>query len=715
MLLTGKKWLSSGSNEENDALSVVDVLLNSRGITEEADKEEFLAHNPSAWHDPFLLPDMKKAVDILADAISEKKRILVYGDYDCDGVTATSIMIRYLRSHHCNAFYLVPHRAEHGYGLTERILPDVYAKNPDLVITVDCGITNNEMVDEIRSHGIKVIVTDHHTCKEVIPDADAVVCAKRPDCIYPFKDLCGAGIALKFVEAMGRDGRYKLAPDIWKQVIEMAGIATIADLVSVVDENRTIVKKALQSMEKPSNLGVKIMNEMLLGSGKTPDETFISFNFVPRINAAGRLYDSSESLKLFLSNDREEVKRAANELTRENDERKQIESVVFEEAKKQVENPGRPEKWKLINTCGPIVVYGKNWHQGVLGIVAGKLSQYFRRSAIVFTDDSCGNGNVKGSARAFGDYDIYNALEEVSDSCVGFGGHKRAAGIVVAKEKLSEFMERLEVNAVKRKAEKEDEDSDNDDDVLHIACKVGFDIIGFDLYREVDRLSPFGIGNKRPVLETDGLVIANMNAMGNGSHVRFDLTKPGSNGSSVSAVGFGMSSFFNIYKPGDKVDIAYTINIFNYRGEDTISLHLEDVRPAMNGNFMWEKADIVEKLYTEGMDINQISKLARVGNAKESFVPDADAYKACYITVNELCKDGELSTFDMELLAMAVMKKTGITVTPFEVRRCLDVFEEAGLLKLAQVESNRASISLTKAEGKPKLNMTETYRRLSAV
>ena len=289
MLLTSKNWRIKAEGKVSEADTLLSILLQNRGIGDQQEIEQFLSDDVGFWHDPFLYNDMRKAVDIINDTIDSHGRVLVYGDYDCDGVTATAILVRYFRSHNCDVRYIVPHRSEHGYGLTEKIMDKVIEEQPNLVITVDCGVTNLDTVAELKERGIKVIVTDHHNVKDELPDADCVICAKRPDNAYPFTELCGAGVALKVVEALGKDGRHGVNGNLWRQAIELAGLATIADLVSVTDENRTIIKRAFKSMDNPSNTGVKVMNEMLLFAGKTLDETFISFNVVPRINAAGRL------------------------------------------------------------------------------------------------------------------------------------------------------------------------------------------------------------------------------------------------------------------------------------------------------------------------------------------------------------------------------------------------------------------------------------------
>ena len=710
MLLTGKNWRLSASRKVADADTLLNVLLKNRGITEGQSVEQFLSEDDGIWHDPFLYNDMRKAVDIINDTMDRKGKILVYGDYDCDGVTATSILVRYFRSHQINVYYIVPHRSEHGYGLTEKIMDKVIEKKPDLVITVDCGVTNVDTVQELKNRGIKVIVTDHHNVKDELPAADCVICAKRPDNTYPFIDLCGAGVALKVVEALGKDGRHKVTGNIWRQAVELAGLATIADLVSVTNENRTIIKRAFKSMKNPSNVGVGVMNEMLLTPGKTLDETFISFNFVPRINAAGRLYDSADALKLFLENNPTEARSAAMDLTKENDERKEIEAKVFDEARSQLENPSRPDKWSLTNTCGPIVVYGKDWHQGVLGIVAGKLSQYYGRSALVFTDDSTEPGCAKGSGRAFGDFDLYDCLERISDKLVNFGGHKKAAGLLVRKTEMCAFMEALENESARIIEEKGQSGEENEDDVINAECEILPEGLDFDSYYEVSKLRPFGIGNPKPVFVTNGLVITNIAQMSGGAHVRLDLTD--SKGKiSLSAVGFGMGDYYNILRAGDRIDIAYTLNEYCYRGETSLSLHLEDIRPEVPTGFMWQKSDIAEKLYSSGLGMDQIAKMAPGEDIVDQMKPSPEQYGACYKAL-ERFGGAAMSTVDLSLLARLVSNNYDVSVTPFQAKRCLEVFADCNLIRLRTVTPMRVCFNILRTGDKVKLSDSEVYRRI---
>ena len=710
MLLTGKNWRLSASRKVADADTLLNVLLKNRGITEGQSVEQFLSEDDGIWHDPFLYNDMRKAVDIINDTMDRKGKILVYGDYDCDGVTATSILVRYFRSHQINVHYIVPHRSEHGYGLTEKIMDKVIEKKPDLVITVDCGVTNVDTVQELKNRGIKVIVTDHHNVKDELPAADCVICAKRPDNTYPFIDLCGAGVALKVVEALGKDGRHKVTGNIWRQAVELAGLATIADLVSVTNENRTIIKRAFKSMKNPSNVGVGVMNEMLLTPGKTLDETFISFNFVPRINAAGRLYDSADALKLFLENNPTEARSAAMDLTKENDERKEIEAKVFDEARSQLENPSRPDKWSLTNTCGPIVVYGKDWHQGVLGIAAGKLSQYYGRSALVFTDDSTEPGCAKGSGRAFGDFDLYDCLERISDKLVNFGGHKKAAGLLVRKTEMCAFMEALENESARIIEEKGQSGEENEDDVINAECEILPEGLDFDSYYEVSKLRPFGIGNPKPVFVTNGLVITNIAQMSGGAHVRLDLTD--SKGKiSLSAVGFGMGDYYNILRAGDRIDIAYTLNEYCYRGETSLSLHLEDIRPEVPTGFMWQKSDIAEKLYSSGLGMDQIAKMAPGEDIVDQMKPSPEQYGACYKAL-ERFGGAAMSTVDLSLLARLVSNNYDVPVTPFQAKRCLEVFADCNLIRLRTVTPMRVCFNILRTGDKVKLSDSEVYRRI---
>ena len=713
MLLTSKNWRIKAEGKVSEADTLLSILLQNRGIGDQQEIEQFLSDDVGFWHDPFLYNDMRKAVDIINEAIDSHGRVLVYGDYDCDGVTATAILVRYFRSHNCDVRYIVPHRSEHGYGLTEKIMDKVIEEQPNLVITVDCGVTNLDTVAELKERGIKVIVTDHHNVKDELPDADCVICAKRPDNAYPFTELCGAGVALKVVEALGKDGRHGVNGNLWRQAIELAGLATIADLVSVTDENRTIIKRAFKSMENPSNTGVKVMNEMLLFAGKTLDETFISFNVVPRINAAGRLYDSSDALKLFLENNPSEAKKAAQDLTRENDERKEIEAKVFEEARMQLENPDRPEKWSLTNTCGPVVVYGKNWHQGVLGIVAGKLAQYYGRSALVFTDDATEPGCAKGSGRAFGEFDLFKCLEGISDKLVNFGGHKKAAGMLVRKEGMAAFMEALEAEA-KRISEAGGADASEDaDNSIEVDCELDPSAVNFDSYREICRLRPFGIGNSKPNFVTKDLVIREIGTMSDGAHLRVELTD--STGRySLSAVGFGMGSYFNLLRSGDKVDICYTMNEYTYRGETTLSLHLNDIIPEPSEGFMWKKADIAEKLYSSGLEPSQISKMAHGEAIIPQMVPGPEHFAECYKIIDKYAGNS-LSTVDCVLLARLINNNSETFITPFQTKRCLEVFADCGLLRLREITPTRLCFNITSSGKRVKLSDSEVYRKVTNV
>ena len=707
MLLTSPKWRFVVGEPFSSTDALFEALLKSHGINTPKEREDFLTDQGAALYDPFLYNDMRKAVDIICEAMSDKRKILVYGDYDCDGVTATSILVRYFRSHGCDVSYIVPNREEHGYGLTKNIIEDVLKQDPYLLITVDCGITNIDTVAELKARGMKVIVTDHHNVQDEIPNADAVICAKRKDNTYPFIDLCGAGVALKIVQAMGTDRRFPVSGDIWRQTIELAGIATIADLVSVVDENRTIVKKAFISMKNPVNPGIRVMNEILLenaGSRKF-DETFVSFNFVPRINAAGRLYDSSEALNLFLEDDVEKAREAAISLGQQNDERKQIEARVYEEAVKQIEDERRPDEWSLANTKGPIIAYDSKWHQGVLGIVAGRLSSAYKRSAIVFTADSIDPLNLKGSGRAYGDYDLFAALGRVSDKLINFGGHKKAAGVTLRKSDLTAFMRALEDDAVANAGENEA------DDVLDVTAKLKFNIINFDTYEAICKFKPYGIGNKKPLFVTERLVVVNINDMTDGAHIRLDLADAdGNSDQTVSAVGFGMGIYTKLLKPGDIIDIAYTMNEYTYKGKTSISLYLEDIKLAGDGSFLWQKADIAEDLYRSGMELDQIAKLAKT-TAAEGLIPTKVEYLACYQIMKNECK-GETSYADIPFLARMITNGSGVKLTPFKVARCLEVFSEAHLIKLGVLSSLRVCFRFHKVEGKTDLKQSAVYMRL---
>ena len=707
MLLTSPKWHYVLDETYTSTDALFDALLDKHGIDTPEKKEDFLNDRGAEFYDPFLYNDMRKAVDIIVRAMEDRSRILVYGDYDCDGVTATSILVRYFRSHDIDVRYIVPNREEHGYGLTDNIIDEVIDQAPDLVITVDCGITNIDTVARLRSQGIKVIISDHHNVQEQIPDADAVLCAKRRDNTYPYTELCGAGVAMKIVQAMGIDKRFPVNNDVWRQAIELAGIATIADLVPVLDENRTIIKKAFISMKDPVNPGIRVMNEILAqkAGSRRFDETFISFNFVPRVNAAGRLYDSSEALRLFLEDDGNKVREAAVALGDQNDERKQIEARVYEEAVAQIEDERRPDEWSLANTKGPVVAYASNWHQGVLGIVAGRIAANYRRTALVFTTDSINPENLKGSGRAYGEYDLFAALGRVSSTLENFGGHRKAAGVTVKKSRLMEFLKALEEDAVQHS------DEDEKDDELEITARLSRNIVNFDTFNMTNRFKPYGIGNRKPVFVTEGLVVVSVNDMTDGAHIRLELAdRNGGKDEPLSAVGFGMGIYSGILRPGDIIDIAYTMNEYTYKGNTTLSLYLEDIKISSDEGFLYKKADIAEQLYRSGMELDQIAKLAGT-SVSEGFIPGKVDYLACFQTLKDASR-GETSYADYPLLAKLIERKTGVKMTPFKVARCMDVFSESHLVKLGVLSTLRICFRFLKTEGKTDLKQSDLYLRL---
>ena len=707
MLLTSPKWHYVLDETYTSTDALFDALLDKHGIDTPEKKEDFLNDRGAEFYDPFLYNDMRKAVDIIVRAMEDRSRILVYGDYDCDGVTATSILVRYFRSHDIDVRSIVPNREEHGYGLTDNIIDEVIDQAPDLVITVDCGITNIDTVARLRSLGIKVIISDHHNVQEQIPDADAVLCAKRRDNTYPYTELCGAGVAMKIVQAMGIDKRFPVNNDVWRQAIELAGIATIADLVPVLDENRTIIKKAFISMKDPVNPGIRVMNEILAqkAGSRRFDETFISFNFVPRVNAAGRLYDSSEALRLFLEDDGNKVREAAVALGDQNDERKQIEARVYEEAVAQIEDERRPDEWSLANTKGPVVAYASNWHQGVLGIVAGRIAANYRRTALVFTTDSINPENLKGSGRAYGEYDLFAALGRVSSTLENFGGHRKAAGVTVKKSRLMEFLKALEEDAVQHS------DEDEKDDELEITARLCRNIVNFDTFNMTNRFKPYGIGNRKPVFVTEGLVVVSVNDMTDGAHIRLELAdRNGGKDEPLSAVGFGMGIYSGILRPGDIIDIAYTMNEYTYKGNTTLSLYLEDIKISSDEGFLYKKADIAEQLYRSGMELDQIAKLAGT-SVSEGFIPGKVDYLACFQTLKDASR-GETSYADYPLLAKLIERKTGVKMTPFKVARCMDVFSESHLVKLGVLSTLRICFRFLKTEGKTDLKQSDLYLRL---
>lgn len=468
------------ARELSVSLPVAKLLL-TRNLNDRDSAMRFLHPELSGMHNPFELKDMDKAVSIVLAAIERQDKICIYGDYDVDGITATSVLYLFLKKMGAQVSYFLPDRMKDGYGLNERAIREIADKGTQLIITVDTGISAVKEVKLAKELGMKIVVTDHHECQEKIPVADAVIDPKRPDDTYPFKQIAGVGVAFKLITAISRTVKDNPQfPEInTMDYIELVAIGTVSDLMPLVEENRIILKEALPKMADSSNLGLRAL--LNVAEVEKISAGMIGFRIGPRLNAAGRMGDASRGVRLFLSQEEEEAKQIAEELNSENKKRQEMENVIVEEALSEI--AGRENLDKIL------VVSGKGWHHGVIGIVASRLLERFYRPVIVLADEG---EHAVGSGRSVEGFNLFAALQQCQDLFVKFGGHEMAAGLTIPSDKIEELRRRINQYA----------EATLTDEILTPLEKVDFQVnvseVDIPFIEEVQMLAPYGVGNPEP-------------------------------------------------------------------------------------------------------------------------------------------------------------------------------------------------------------------------
>ena len=536
--------------------AVACALLRSRGISTVEEAERFLRPEKNKPHDPWQMPDMKGAIDKIEYCIENNRSIFIYGDYDADGVTSTSILYLCLRKLGADVHYYIPNRMDEGYGLSAEAIDRVISYGARLIVTVDCGISSMHEVSYCKGSGADIIITDHHECRDEIPDT-LVVSAKRADSRYPFSGLSGAGVALKVAQCLSllHD---EIDPDDY---IELAAIGTIADVVPLTDENRLIVKRGLKMMKSSASPGIRALMKV---SGIDPlnlNSEQVAFFMAPRINAAGRIADASEGVKLFTCADESEALTLAEEMNGYNVKRQQIEEKIISEAEQTI---GAGETADSV-----IILKSPGWHIGVIGIVASKLVDKYNRPAMVFSDE---DGLCRGSGRSIHGFNLFRALAECSDLLVRYGGHELAAGATVKEENFAEF--KLRMNMIAREKMPHSAAAP----LLNIDCEIDEGDIGLQLLDEIEMMEPFGMGNPAPLFVCRSAIIDGIKAVGKQrQHLSLMLSM---GHKTFKAIGFNMGYNINGYAKNSCVDAACSLERERWGGIESIKLVLKDLRPS---------------------------------------------------------------------------------------------------------------------------------------
>nr|MBC8322525.1 single-stranded-DNA-specific exonuclease RecJ [Candidatus Neomarinimicrobiota bacterium] len=544
---------------------VISKVLANRKIQKLDSANRFFNPSLDMLHDPFLMQDMDKAVERVLKNIKSGKPIMVFGDYDVDGTTGAASLYSAFQKFGADVTYYIPHREEEGYGLSYQGIEVAQDNGIDLIITCDCGINAFAQVDFANEKNVDIIITDHHTTDIKLPQAYAVLNPKRNDCQYPFKGLCGGGVAFKLITALGMELNIPLSE--YDEILPLITLGTAADIVPIKDENRAIVHYGLNMLENVKKPGLKTLLELAGLNGKMSVGQLV-FSVAPKINAAGRLGDANRAVELLVTDDVDRARVLAKELDDENKRRQLIQQAVVDEALYKVNAEA-----DLKNEYA-LVLANEGWHQGVVGIVASKIKEEFNRPTVIIALE---NGTGKGSARSIAGFDLYKALSECKDHLDGYGGHPMAAGLTVSTDKLSQFKKSFIDVANEQLTE------ENLHATLTLDCEMTLQDIKPRFMEFLDKLSPYGPGNMRPKFAIRNVEISGVpKVIGKtGEHLRFKI-KQGLK--TMAAIGFGLSGKYEMLITGQLVDIACVVETNEWQGNTTIQLNVRDIKKAHHYN-----------------------------------------------------------------------------------------------------------------------------------
>jgi len=526
-------------------------LLFNRGVSDTEHIDIFLSADERLLNDPFLLPDMEKAVARIYRALLSGELIAVFGDFDVDGITATTLLIEGLSKLGANAVPYIPHRTEEGYGLNDAAMERLSRQGVTLVITVDCGISAAPEIETAHSLGMDVVVTDHHSVPPQLPSADAVIDAKREDSAYPFQDLAGVGIAFKLIQALCNSLGKGEDTDMY---MDLVALGTVADMVSLLGENRYLVKRGMEKLRSTQRLGLIELSRCAGIPLSGVDSDIISWYLAPRLNAAGRLDHAGIGLRLLSTTSAEEAQTLAAILDRKNSERQKLTEYIITKTKEWLSASGAD---------GPLIMVGdESFHSGVVGVAAGRLVEEYWKPAVVYEK---GREWSRGSARSIPGFNLVAALSECSDMLHRYGGHPMAAGFTVATKNLGELQERLVEIAAKQLA------ADDFNRVIQVDAEIPLSSIRGDTFKVMQQLAPFGMGNPYPTFLSRNVVVENCRSVGAGEHLKLKIRDDG--------VVWNGISFKNGRKAGEvksRLDVVYTLEVDQWTGGDTLQLNVLD-------------------------------------------------------------------------------------------------------------------------------------------
>ena len=556
------KWEIQTINEElteqiskqHNISQLLASILVSRGIVEKHDIDRFLNPTREDFHDPFGMPDMYQAVERCIKAINSNEKVCIYGDYDADGITSTTVLKKYFNDRGLDVGYYIPNRLEEGYGLNMDAVKKIADDGYTLIITVDCGISSKDEIAYAYELGLEVIVTDHHEPPEELPKCVAVVDCKRKDCTYECKHLAGVGVSFKLIQAisfeLGLDDKEYL------KYLDIVCIGTISDIVPLVDENRVIAKLGLKLVAQTRNPGLAAL---LKSCGyKEINSTAVSFGIAPRINACGRMGHEKEAIRLFLTDNIEEAREITSKLNTYNQERQDVEKSIYEEVLSIIEQ-------KNLSTKNAIIVGSDNWHHGVIGIVSSKITDKFFKPSILVSFD----GDVaSGSGRSIPGFDLHEALNKCSEFLERYGGHSMACGLSLKTADFDKFEKCMEQLA-------DDAHLEEIVPIIYIEKEVTSKDFKLEIIEELKQLEPFGEANSVPYFMYRNLRVDSIRSLSEGKHLRLTLKD---NNVIINAIGFGMGDRAQDFIIGDKIDCVGMLEVNEFNGFKNLQLNLKDIR-----------------------------------------------------------------------------------------------------------------------------------------
>ena len=586
------------------------MLMNIRGLDDAAHLREFLGEG-EPLSDPFLLKDMDKAAARITRAVDNMEKIAVYGDYDADGVTSTAMLYSYLETRGADVIFYIPQREGEGYGMNIGAVEYLKEQGVSLIVTVDNGISSVQEVARANELGIDVVVTDHHRPQEILPDAVAVVNAYRPDDTSPYKHFSGVGIAFKLLMAL-EDGAGDVE-DLLEAYSDLAAIGTIGDIVPLTGENRTLIRAGLERLSQSDRPGVQALLENAGIAGKALTSTNVAFTLVPRINATGRMGAPERAVRLLISGYEEEAEVLSEEICADNEERRRVEAEIAEAAFADIEAKGYMKD-------RVVVVDGENWHHGVIGIVASRVTERCGKPCMII---SRGETEAKGSGRSIEGFSLFEAICACGDLLLKFGGHPMAAGITLKPENIEAFRKRINQYAAEHFPQMPTQ-------TVTLDCKLNPAALSVSMAQSLTQLEPFGNGNPQPVFGLFNMELSNVTPVGGGGHLRLTLEK---NGSVITAMRFNTKPEELPYHIGDKIDLAVQLEAREFRGQPSLTVIVRDMKfAAFNtekniaslASFeKWQRGEVLSaedknRLYPDRACLAAIYRALRTVNGKET-------------------------------------------------------------------------------------------------